>query len=76
MRRLLEIGLAGARPAGGKKQPARAGKKKALEMAGREIDSLGDKSASDEEQAKRKRRLLKGPSEFRDMRVDHPKPKQ
>jgi hypothetical protein len=39
------------------------------------IDWLGDKSAPPEEQAKRKRRLVKGPSEFREMRDDLPKPK-
>jgi hypothetical protein len=39
------------------------------------IDRLADKSASPEEQAKRKRRLMKGPPEFREMRDDLPKPK-
>ena len=36
-------------------------------MAGRTIDSLSDKSAPDDEQASRKRRLLQGPKEFRAM---------
>jgi len=44
-------------------------------MAGKMIDQLADKSASPEEQAKRKRRLMKGPPEFREMRGDLPKPK-
>ena len=41
---------------------------KASEMAGREIDLLGDPSATDEERQFRKRRLTKGPEEFRDIR--------
>jgi hypothetical protein len=47
--------------------------RKAAEMAGREIDRLADRSATSEEQAQRKRRLIKGPREFRDMRGDLPK---
>jgi hypothetical protein len=42
-------------------------------MAGKEIDRMGDKSATDEERTRRKRRLLKGPPEFRDIRGGHPK---
>ena len=72
IRRLVELGLAN--------EPwARRGKKatsKASDMAGREIDRAGDTSATDEERASRKRRLLKGPKEFRDMRSDLPKPKR
>jgi hypothetical protein len=41
---------------------------KAQEMAGQEIDRLSDLSATDEERQRRKRRLLKGPKEFRDVR--------
>ena len=41
---------------------------KATEMAGREIDLLGDPSATDEERELRKQRLIKGPQEFRDIR--------
>jgi hypothetical protein len=37
-------------------------------MAGQEIDRLGDPSATDEERQLRKRRLIKGPKEFRDIR--------
>ena len=46
----------------------RANKAKASEMAGREIDLLGDPSATDEERELRKQRLIKGPQEFRDIR--------
>jgi ribosomal protein S27E len=46
---------------------------KALEMAAREIDRLSDPSAPEEERQRRKRRLLKGPKEFRDVRGPKPK---
>ena len=49
--------------------------RKAAKMAGREIDRLGDQAATSEERAKRKRRLIKGPREFRDLRGDLPKTK-
>jgi hypothetical protein len=39
-------------------------------MAGDAIDRLSDASASLEEQQKRKRKLIKGPLEFREMRKD------
>lgn len=42
----------------------------ASELAGREIDRLADRSATGEEQAKRKRRLIKGPRELRTTRRD------
>jgi hypothetical protein len=45
---------------------------KASEMAGEEIDRLGDPSATDEEQQLRKRRLINGP-EFRDIRSNRAK---
>ena len=44
------------------------GAPKAAEMASHEINKLGDKSATDEERASRKRRLISGPKEFRGMR--------
>jgi len=46
---------------------------KAREMASQEIDRLSDPSANDEERQRRKRRLLKGPKEFRDVRGNRPK---
>jgi hypothetical protein len=48
---------------------------KASEMAGQQIDKLVDPSATAEERQQRKRRLLKGPGEFRDLRADLPKKK-
>ena len=73
IRRLIEFGLASApsvRPRGKKATS------KASDMAGKEIDRLGDKFATDEERAIRKSRLLKGPREYRDFRLDHPKSKR
>ena len=51
---------------------------KARELAGQEIDRRLDEASmpAGEERARRKRRLTKGPSEFREMRSDIPtKPK-
>jgi hypothetical protein len=45
---------------------------KAAEMAGEAIDRQADQSATAEERESRKRRLLKGPEEFRELRRDHP----
>jgi hypothetical protein len=47
----------------------------AAEMAGQTIDQLGDRTATDEQRAHRKRRLIKGPREFREVRGDLPKKK-
>lgn len=63
-------GGAGARL---KKMPAKGEKPaqndaKATELAAREIDRVADKAATVEERATRKRRLIKGPKEFRDVR--------
>ncbi len=46
---------------------------KASEMAGEEIDRLGDPLATDEERQLRKRRLIEGPQEFRDIRSNRAK---
>ena len=73
IRRLVEIGLASVRPTVAKasgKAAARASK-----LAGQMIDVLGDGTAPIEEREKRKRRLIKGPPEFREMRADLPKSK-
>jgi hypothetical protein len=49
------------------------GRIKSADMAATTIDALtGDQSAPAEDRAKRKRRLLKGPREFRHMRKDSP----
>jgi hypothetical protein len=55
-------------------RPKRAAK--AREMADQAVDRLIDPSATDEERQSRKRRLLKGPKEFRDIRDKRVKPKR
>jgi hypothetical protein len=51
-----------------------AGAQKASELADRTAERLVDKSMSVEEQRRRKRALIKGPKEFRDVREDLQKP--
>ena len=68
IRRLLELGLSlfvSSRP------PSQKTRAKAADLAAEAIDRHTDQSAPPEEQASRKRKLLKGPKEFRDMRKDH-----
>ena len=43
----------------------------AAALAAENLDRHTDQSAPPEEQASRKRKLLKGPKEFRDLRKDH-----
>ena len=50
-------------------------KLRARAMAGKAIDQLTDAAAPADDQASRKRRLLKGPAEFREARIDRPKRK-
>jgi hypothetical protein len=61
IRRLIEAGLTSSKQTSG--QAA-----KALRMAAREINFLVDKNAPPEQRIRRKRRLLKGPAEFRAIR--------
>ena len=72
IRRLVEIGLAGA---GAAKPSNKKSAAKAAGLAGAMVDYLSDPSAPADVREKRKRRLLKGPSEFREMRTDLPKAK-
>ena len=64
IRRLVELGLAVTQRTGAHTRRAT----KAAELASQEIDRLSDPSATDEERQVRKRRLIKGPKEFRDLR--------
>jgi metal-responsive CopG/Arc/MetJ family transcriptional regulator len=72
IRRLVELGLSTAKPAAltSAKTSVRA-----KEMAGQAIDKLADPQASAEEKASRKRRLISGPEEFHEARVDRAKKK-
>jgi hypothetical protein len=69
IRRLVELGLTvktkGRATSEGQKIRAR-------EMAGKAIDKMTDTTAAPDDQAARKKRLLKGPEEFRAVRVDRP----
>jgi hypothetical protein len=49
---------------------------KVLELAAQEIDKLIDPSIPDEERKMRKRRLLRGPQEFQNIRADVSKRKR
>ena len=72
IRRLVELGLTvGAKP----KQAPLARSARAKELASKAIDSLTAGAANNDEKASRKRRLIKGPEEFREVRVDRPKGK-
>jgi len=73
IRRLVELALAGLRPILRRSAKAAA---KASDLAAEQIDKLADASATSEERQQRKRRLLKGPREFRDVREDASKPKR
>ena len=68
--RLAELGLATTGSVG---RPSAKAAAKASALAAKEIDRMADQSIPHEERASRKRRLLKGPTEFRDIREDHPK---
>jgi hypothetical protein len=72
IRRLVGLGLAGSSPA---KQTSPKAAAKASDMAAHQIDKLANPALLEEERRARKRRLIKGPRGFRDMRGDQPKPK-
>jgi hypothetical protein len=72
IRRLVELGLTVKRAA---KQPSREGAHRAKELAAKAIDKMGDPTVHPDEHAQRRRRLTKGPEEFREVRVDRPKAK-
>ena len=69
VRRLVELGLASAHRSAARMKKAM----EASEMAGQKIDRLVDPSATDEERQRPKRKLIKGPKEFRDMRRNRAK---
>ena len=72
IRRLVELGLAGSQP---RKRTSPKAAAKASDMVAKRIDKLADPSMPKEERRARKRRLIKGPREFREMRGDLPKTK-
>ena len=73
IRRLLEHTLA-SQPSD--RLSGKSMAEKAAKLAARAVEEATDKSQPAEEQQSRKRKLIKGPSEFRDIRRDQPKRKQ
>ena len=73
VRRLVAIGLGSVKVSRAQK---RSDSPTARDLAAVQIDRLADSGAPAEEQASRKRHLLKGPEEFREARVDRPKAKK
>ncbi len=70
IRRLIEIALP-------PKPIAKPGRRtRAKELARDAIEKMADPTASPEERDQRRRRLIKGPLEFREDRVDLPKTKR
>jgi hypothetical protein len=72
IRVLLEQALASPIAKG---RPSPEAAHKALKMAARTVDDIADKSLPEEERKTRKRRLIRGPGEFRGLRADQPKSK-
>jgi hypothetical protein len=82
IRQLLEVGLASS----GRKIPLivasgdarsqtprrKKSAARAAELAGEQIDKMGDVATTSDERQTRKRRLIKGPKELRDIRADQP----
>jgi hypothetical protein len=74
IRRLVELGLKVKTPARSVSKPGR--RLRARELATKTIEKMIDPLAPADERAQRRRHLTKGPSEFREDRVDLPKPKR
>jgi hypothetical protein len=73
IRRLVELALKAETPA---KSAGKTGRRvRARELATKAIELIIDPDAPPEERAQRRRRLTKGPPEFRQDRVDQPKAK-
>jgi hypothetical protein len=73
IRRLVEIGLTAKTTGRPKNEEARQGtKKRASELAGAAVDEMADTTASVNDQANRRHRLIRGPEEFRSIRRDRP----
>ena len=71
IRRLVALGLRVKTPAQPIGKPGR--RLRAQELATKAIENIIDPAAPPEERSQRRRRLTKGPTEFRDDRIDLPK---
>ena len=69
IREILERALKLAQP---RQIGPHKGASEARQMAGTQLDRLGDASVTEDERQSRKLRILKGPKEFREMRRDQP----
>jgi hypothetical protein len=74
IRRLVEIALKAEKSAQPATKPGR--RSRAAELATKTIEKIIDPAAPPDERDRRRRRLTKGPVEFRDDRVDLPKVKK
>ena len=73
IRRLVELGLSVEPPQGHRLlSTAKESAARAVELAGNAIDKHSDQNASYDERSTRKRKLIQGPSVFRDARKDRP----
>ncbi|MGY0575872.1 hypothetical protein ACTGJ9_036545 [Bradyrhizobium sp. RDM12] len=61
-----------SRPGSKDRPMSRDQKQRAREMAVSTIDKIADASVNPDDQASRKRRLVKGPEEFQNVRRDRP----
>ena len=68
IRRLVELGLTVKT----KSAPSERQRAALADLASKAIDSLTVSTTDSDEKASRKRRLIKGPEEFREVRVDRP----
>jgi hypothetical protein len=71
IRRLVELGLTVRT----KSAPSERQRAALADLASKTIDCLTASGSNNDEKASRKRRLIKGPEEFREVRVDRPKAK-
>jgi hypothetical protein len=72
-RRLIELGLTVRTKS---KQAPVERATRARELAAKAIEKISDPSANQEERTQRRRRLTRGPQEFREDRVDLPETKR
>ena len=70
LRRLVELGLAVQRRP--KRETAQHAER-AKALASKAIDQLTEETPDHDKKSNRKRRLIRGPEEFREVRVDRPK---
>src|SRR3954451_4969434 len=73
IRRLVELGLTIGTQASPSRRLKAARADRAKELAAKTIEKIIDPTAPPEARTERRRKLTRGPAEFRDARVDQPK---